>query len=157
MFLESFNYKHMIPYFDIIWYIALFVLHENFIKKKLKANDTIWVMLLVLLARSRKNICSSNGGTEEKGKTEWNSVCHQNCWRQLVWVPVILLCKIFIPSYVFDALLLCWNWPFSPPNNSRTSWIITLLFTFTFVSFPYPSIGYYHEKKRTKAKKNAGL
>jgi hypothetical protein len=49
---------------------------------------------------------------------------------QLVWVPVILLCKIFIPNYVFDALL-CWNWPFSPPNR-RTAWT-TLLFTFTFV------------------------
>jgi hypothetical protein len=24
-------------------------------------------------------------------------------------------CKIFIPSYAFDALLLFQNWPFSPP------------------------------------------
>jgi hypothetical protein len=32
---------------------------------------------------------------------------------KLVWVPVILLCKIFIPSYAVDALL-CRNWLFSP-------------------------------------------
>jgi hypothetical protein len=30
---------------------------------------------------------------------------------KLVWVPVICFCKIFILSYMFDALL-CWNWPF---------------------------------------------
>jgi hypothetical protein len=31
----------------------------------------------------------------------------------LVWVPIIWFCKIFIPSYGFDALL-CRNWRFSP-------------------------------------------
>jgi hypothetical protein len=40
---------------------------------------------------------------------------------KLVWVSVILLCKIFIPSYTFDALL-CRNWSFSPPN-CETLWI----------------------------------
>jgi hypothetical protein len=35
---------------------------------------------------------------------------------KLVWVPVILLCKIFIHSYTFDALL-CQNWSFSAPNR----------------------------------------
>ncbi len=35
---------------------------------------------------------------------------------KLVWVPFISFCKIFIPSYAFDALL-CRNWPFSPPNS----------------------------------------
>jgi hypothetical protein len=40
--------------------------------------------------------------------------------RELVWVTVISFCKIFIPSYVFDGLL-CWNWPFSPPNR-MTLW-----------------------------------
>jgi len=39
----------------------------------------------------------------------------------LVWVTVILFCKIFIPSYTFDALL-CRNWPFSPPHG-MTLWI----------------------------------
>jgi len=34
----------------------------------------------------------------------------------LVWVPVILFCKIFIPSEAFDGLLRR-NWPFSPPNS----------------------------------------
>jgi hypothetical protein len=52
-----------------------------------------------------------------------------------VCVPVISFCKIFIPSYAFDALL-CRNWPFSPPNH-LTSLQITLLrevkyFHFTF-------------------------
>jgi hypothetical protein len=44
---------------------------------------------------------------------------------KLVWVPVISFCKIFIPSYTFDALLRR-NWPFSPPN--RLTLRITLLF-----------------------------
>jgi hypothetical protein len=35
---------------------------------------------------------------------------------KLVWVPVIFHCRIFIPSYAFDALL-CWNWSFSPCNR----------------------------------------
>jgi hypothetical protein len=35
---------------------------------------------------------------------------------KLVWVPVISICKIFIPSSAFDALL-CQNWPFSLPNR----------------------------------------
>ncbi len=35
---------------------------------------------------------------------------------KLVWVLVISFCKIFIPSYVFGALL-CRNWPFSLPNR----------------------------------------
>jgi hypothetical protein len=30
---------------------------------------------------------------------------------KLVWIPVILFGKIFIPGYLFDALL-CPNWPF---------------------------------------------
>jgi hypothetical protein len=30
--------------------------------------------------RSSENICSINGGAQEKGKTGWNSVYHQNCW-----------------------------------------------------------------------------
>jgi uncharacterized Fe-S radical SAM superfamily protein PflX len=34
---------------------------------------------------------------------------------KLVWVPVILFYKIFIPSCAFDALL-CQNWLFLHPN-----------------------------------------
>jgi NADH:ubiquinone oxidoreductase subunit 6 (subunit J) len=33
---------------------------------------------------------------------------------KLIWVPVISLCKIFIPSNGFDALL-CRNWQFPRP------------------------------------------
>jgi hypothetical protein len=40
---------------------------------------------------------------------------------KLVWVPIISFCKIFIPSYSFDALL-CWNWLFAPTNRG-TLWI----------------------------------
>jgi hypothetical protein len=35
-----------------------------------------------------------------------------------------LFCKIFIPSYMFDALL-CRNWQFSPPNRETLQ--ITLM------------------------------
>jgi hypothetical protein len=43
---------------------------------------------------------------------------------KLVWVPVISLCKIYIPSYTFDALL-SQTWQFSPPN--RGTLLITLI------------------------------
>ncbi len=45
---------------------------------------------------------------------------------KLVWVPVLSFCKIFIPSYTFDALL-CRNWPISPPNHVSIQ--ITLITT----------------------------
>jgi hypothetical protein len=32
---------------------------------------------------------------------------------KLVWIPIIWFCKVFIPSYGFDALI-CRNWLFSP-------------------------------------------
>ncbi len=48
-----------------------------------------------------------------------------NLLEELVWVPVILLCKIFMPSYTFKPLL-CQNWPFSPPN-SEALWITLML------------------------------
>jgi hypothetical protein len=43
---------------------------------------------------------------------------------KLVWILVISFCKIFIVSYLFDAVL-CRNWPFSAPN--RLTLRITLL------------------------------
>jgi hypothetical protein len=49
---------------------------------------------------------------------------------KLLWVPIISFCKIFIPSYVFDALL-CRNWPFSPPNH-LTIWITLLYIELNF-------------------------
>jgi hypothetical protein len=76
--------------------------------------------------RNSENICSSSGGAQEKGKTAWNSSLPPKLVENLVWVPVISFCKIFIPSYVFDALL-CQNWPFSPPN-CVTLWIKLLSF-----------------------------
>jgi hypothetical protein len=67
---------------------------------------------------------------------------------QLVWVPVILLlCKSFIFNYVFDALL-CWNWPFSPPNR-RTSWINSIILIH-FCFFPHPLGTIMIEKKKER-------
>jgi hypothetical protein len=34
----------------------------------------------------------------------------------LIWIPVIPFCKIFIASYIFDALL-CRDWRFLSPNR----------------------------------------
>jgi hypothetical protein len=53
----------------------------------------------------------------------WNSISHPNLWEKLVWLPVISFCKIFIPSYAFDALL-CRNWPFSPPNTDNSNRVL---------------------------------
>jgi hypothetical protein len=47
--------------------------------------------------RSSENICSGSEGAQEKGKRGWNSVYHQNWVEKLVWVPVILFCKISFP------------------------------------------------------------
>jgi hypothetical protein len=50
---------------------------------------------------------------------------------KLVWVPVISFCRIFIPSYTFDALL-CQNWSFSPPNR-LTLWTTLMHSLLTYV------------------------
>ncbi len=57
---------------------------------------------------------------------------HENWWEKLVWVPVMSFCKIFIPSYTFDALL-CQNWPFSPPAIAGL--YRELYYCLTFFSF----------------------
>jgi len=44
----------------------------------------------------------------------------------LVWVPVISLCKIFIPCYMLDALL-CQNWPFLSTHH-ETLWLTLIIF-----------------------------
>jgi hypothetical protein len=41
-------------------------------------------------------MCCSSRGAQEKGKTGWNSVYHQNWWKKLVWV--------WGPSYYFLLL-----------------------------------------------------
>ncbi len=68
------------------------------------------VIILVVQVGEVENLCSTSGGAQEKGKTGWNSVYHWNCWKKLVWIPIISFCKIFIPSYAFDALLSR-SWP----------------------------------------------
>jgi hypothetical protein len=85
------------------------------------------------IGRRSENIFSSTAGVQKKkGKTGWNSVCHQNWWKKLVWVPIIVFCKIFIPSYTFDALL-CWNWSFLPPNQVTLQITLTRdVFSFKF-------------------------
>jgi hypothetical protein len=68
-------------------------------------------------SRSRENICSSSGCARKKERQDETQFTTKIAGKNLViWVPVISLCKIFIPSYLFDGLL-CWNWPFSPPNR----------------------------------------
>jgi hypothetical protein len=64
---------------------------------------------------------------------------------KLVWVPVILLCKIFIPSSRFDALLRR-NWPLSPPTR-ETLWI-TLLKQLFCEKYQAKGIENYHNYHR---------
>jgi len=66
---------------------------------------------------------------------------------KLVWIPVILFCKIFIHSSVFDALL-CRNWPFSPPSTVTVQ--ITLLY---LLSFAKRSRKYCHYVRDSEFKK----
>jgi hypothetical protein len=70
-------------------------------------------------------MCSTSGGAQEKGKDKMKLSLPPKLVGKLVWIPVILFCKIFIPSYLFDALL-CPNWPFLLPNRV-TLWITLLL------------------------------
>jgi hypothetical protein len=56
-----------------------------------------------------------------KGKERMKLSLPPKLVEKLVWVPVISFCRIFIPTYKFDALL-CRNWPFLP-LNSLTLWI----------------------------------
>jgi len=49
------------------------------------------------MCRSReRNICSSSGGAQEKGKIRMKLSVPPKLVEKLVWVPVILFCKIFI-------------------------------------------------------------
>jgi len=36
---------------------------------------------VIIVGRSSENMCSNSGGAHEKGKTWWNSVYHQNWWK----------------------------------------------------------------------------
>ncbi len=72
-----------------------------------------------------KILCNSSGGAQEKKKDRMKLSLPLKLVIKLVVklvrVPVILICKIFIPSYTFDDLF-CRNWPFSPPI-CETLWI----------------------------------
>jgi hypothetical protein len=59
-----------------------------------------------------ENICSNSGGAQEKqDETQFTTT---KIARKISFeFRVISFCKIFIPCYMFDALL-CWNWLFSP-------------------------------------------
>jgi hypothetical protein len=58
--------------------------------------------------RSSENIFSSSGGAQEKRKDKMKLSLPSKLLEKLVWLPVTLFGKIFIPSYAFDALL-CQN------------------------------------------------
>jgi len=51
---------------------------------------------------------------KEERQDETQFTTQKKLMEKLVWVLVILLCKVFNLSYAFDALL-CQNWLFSPP------------------------------------------
>jgi hypothetical protein len=49
------------------------------------------------LVKSSENICSSSGGVQEKGKTWWNLVYHQNWWFSEFHPPLntnVLFCRV---------------------------------------------------------------
>jgi hypothetical protein len=100
---------------EILWNLGMKCWNSAFTAQGLR------VIIAGRTGRSRENICKSSGGAQEKRKTGCNSVYNQNWWKNSVWVPVILFCKIFIPSHMSDALLSP-NWPFSSPNR-LTLWI----------------------------------
>jgi len=66
-----------------------------------------------------ENICSTNGVAQEKGKTGWNSVYHENWWKKLVCIiPVVLFLQKKISLPVMHLM------PYSQPaNNGMTLWI----------------------------------
>ncbi len=53
-------------------------------------------------SKSNENICSSSGGAQEKGRTGWNSVYHQNWWFS---VSPPLNANVFFCRFFFDRTL----------------------------------------------------
>ncbi len=74
----------------------------------------------ICTGRSSENISSSSGGAQEKRKEGMKLSLSSKLVEKLIWVPVILFCKIFIPSYAFGGLL-CRNWLVSPPSHITLS------------------------------------
>ncbi len=58
------------------------------------------------LTRTRKNICSSNGGAQEKRKTGWNSVYHKNWWFSKSCPPLMLMYINGVFRYFMDNITL---------------------------------------------------
>jgi hypothetical protein len=54
---------------------------------------------------------------KEERQDETQFTTRKKLMEKLIWVLVILLCKVFNLSYAIDALL-CQNWLFSPPIES---------------------------------------
>jgi hypothetical protein len=79
--------------------------------------QSLRVIIVVVQVGAVKIYVEAVEALRKKGKTGWNMKLSlpPKLVEKLVWVPVISFGIIFILSYVFDALL-CWNWPFSPPN-----------------------------------------
>jgi hypothetical protein len=74
------------------------------------------VIIVLVQVGAVKIYASSSAGAREKKETQDETQSTTKNWwkKKLVWVPVISFCKIFIPSYTFDALFFCPNWPFWP-------------------------------------------
>ncbi len=69
-------------------------------------------------------ICSSSGGAHEKWRTGWNSLSlSPKLVEKLVWVIVISLCKIFVPSYTISGK----TGLFLPPNRRTLCWLYLIL------------------------------
>jgi hypothetical protein len=66
--------------------------------------------------RSSENLCSSSGGAQEKGKTGWNSIYHQNWWFSEFHPHLdanVLFCRFFLNLTLCMAklrvLVLCFS------------------------------------------------
>jgi len=56
--------------------------------------------------KSNENICSSSGGAQEKGRTRWNSVYHQNWWFS---VSPPLNANVFFSRFFLISPCVWWN------------------------------------------------
>ncbi len=105
---------------DIHKFRKFYAQTQPFIHTRLESNYS------TCTSRSSENICvvaAMQALREKETEDESNSVYDPNLVEKLVWLLVISFCKIFIPSYEFDALL-CQNWPFSPPNIDNSNMVL---------------------------------
>jgi hypothetical protein len=67
----------------------------------------VWEYYSGCTRRSSADICSSSGGTQgERKKDRMKLSLPPKLVEKLIWVLVISLCKIFILSHKFDALII---------------------------------------------------